>query len=207
MIDYTSLPAKEIERLARMIPPGGWGIERQRPLATLLGSCVAVCMYDLQAGVAGMNHFMLPSMSSRKFGDTDALLAGDYAMEALRTGLLKQGARKERLQAKAFGGGTIIDSSLPGALSIGMKNANFAREWLEREGIPLVASDLLGAWSRKVLLVPGNGDAWSRRMLVTMAVSQQVKQEEARYAKSLTQPQGKTPTPATCGDGPKIELF
>ena len=45
-MDYSKLPSREIERLARNIHPGAWAIEPERPLSTLLGSCVAVYLYD-----------------------------------------------------------------------------------------------------------------------------------------------------------------
>jgi len=51
-------------------------------------------------------------------------------MEALMNGMLARGAQKKRLQGKAFGGGNVI-SSLTG-VSIGQRNAEFAREWLAR---------------------------------------------------------------------------
>ena len=44
MIDYTTLPARDIERLSRVIRPGEWAVEVERPISTLLGSCVAVCL-------------------------------------------------------------------------------------------------------------------------------------------------------------------
>ena len=50
-----------LERVARVINPGGWAVESERPIATLLGSCVAVCLIDPQLHLAGMNHFLLPS--------------------------------------------------------------------------------------------------------------------------------------------------
>lgn len=171
--------------MAHILAPGQWGVERARPLATLLGSCVAVCLYDDVAGLGGMNHFMLPSMQRHSHGDVDALLSGDYAMEALLNGLLTQGALRHRVRAKAFGGGTIIGSMA--SSSIGLRNVEFAREWLERESIPLLASDFLGPWSRKVLFVPATGDVFSKRVPTTMATVQEIAREEAAYAKSLHQ--------------------
>ena len=150
-------------------------------MSTLLGSCVAVCMYDPKLGMGGMNHFMLPSM--RRGEDVDSVLSGDYAMEVLLNGLLGRGAARNRIQAKAFGAGTIISSLA--ATGIGQRNADFAREWLDREGIPLVASDFLGPWSRKVLFVPATGDAYCRRMPTTLATAQEIAREEQVYAESL----------------------
>lgn len=222
-IDYTRLPALEIERLARVIAPGAWGVERQRPLATLLGSCVSVCLYDLKAGIGGINHFMLPSLLRSRHREMDVLLAGDFAMEALLNALLQQGVKKASLQAKAFGGGTMMATGNHDGLSIGMRNARFAQEWLEREGIPLVATSLLGPWARKILFVPGNGDVWCRRMPTHLATVQQIGREEARYAATLETTLGSSKTatppasdrkssaprqPATVPAGPpKVELF
>lgn len=98
-MDYASLPAREIERLSRNVAPGAWAVERERPLSTLLGSCVAVCLFDAQARVGGLNHFMLPNLQRSANSEVDALLAGDYAMEALLNALLAQGAKKPRIQA------------------------------------------------------------------------------------------------------------
>lgn len=199
MNDYSSLPVREIERLALNIKAGEWAVERNRPIATLLGSCVAVCLFDSAVPIAGMNHFMLPNLTRRTHGDTDALLAGDASMEALLNAMLTQGAAKHRLRAKAFGGGTVIESSGQ-SLAVGKRNADFTREWLEREHIPIVASDFLGPWSRKVLLVPSSGDAYSRRMTSSLVSAEAIKREEDAYAKSLTQ------TPAATTEK-RIELF
>lgn len=200
MIDYTALPSREIERLSQNIKPGEWVVDQNRPISTLLGSCVAVCLLDSALHIAGMNHFMLPQMKKGAHSDDDVLLAGDACMEALLNAMLAKGAAKHRMRAKAFGGGTVIDSQLPSALSIGKRNADFAREWLEREGIPLIASDFLGPWSRKVLLVPGNGDAYCKRVTSSLISMESLVREEKAYAESLLA----TPPTTT---SKKIELF
>ena len=201
MIDYTALPSREIERLSRNIKPGEWAIERQRPISTLLGSCVAVCLIDTGLPMAGMNHFMLPQMKKGAHADEDMLLAGDACMEALLNAMLAQGAAKHRIKAKAFGGGTVIDANLPSSLSIGKRNSDFTREWLDRENIPLTASDLLGPWSRKVLLVPGNGDAYCKRVTSSLIKTESLRREEKAYADSLLQ------KPVGEQGSKKIELF
>lgn len=200
MIDYTTLPSREIERLSRSIKPGEWVVDNHRPISTLLGSCVAVCLIDTGLHLAGMNHFMLPQMKQGAFGDEDILLAGDACMAALLNGMLSRGAARHRLRAKAFGGGSVIDSSLPSSLSIGKRNADFTREWLDRENIPLIASDFLGPWSRKVLLVPGSGDAYCKRVTSSLISMASLVREEQAYADSLLNVSG--PSSAQ-----KIELF
>jgi len=196
MIVNTHQTGKDFERIARNINPGGWAIEVERPIATLLGSCVAVCLYDPKLNIGGMNHFLLPSRSSGVNDDIDIILNGDYSMEVLVNGLLNKGARKSRLIAKAFGGGTIISSI---KMDIGGRNSAFAREWLERESIPLVASDFNGPWSRKVVFIPQNGDAFCRRISTTQANIVEVAKAEQAYEASLAVQKKSTVK--------KIELF
>jgi chemotaxis protein CheD len=162
---HTHLSGKDLERLALNIDPGGWAIDLERPISTLLGSCVAVCLYDPMLGMGGMNHFLLPTMGKGRESDDDVVLAGDFAMEVLVNAMLDKGAIKTRLVAKAFGGGNVVG---PLRVDIGDRNAQFAKEWLEREGIPLLTSDFGGPWARKVLCVPVTGDAFCRRVRITM---------------------------------------
>ena len=189
------MTGKDYERLAHNIHPGGWTIETNVPIGTLLGSCVAVCLYDEGLRIGGMNHFLLPSTSGPN-NDTDTILNGDYSMEVLVNGLLNKGAKKARLIAKAFGGGTIVSSI---RMAIGERNSTFAKEWLQREGIPLVASDFNGPWSRKVVFVPQTGEAFCRRIPVTQAIAAEVSKEELDYERRLVVPS----KPAE----KKIELF
>ncbi len=188
---------KELERRARHINPGGWTVEAEHPIATLLGSCVAVCLYDPKLRLAGMNHFLLPSRANTVVDDTDVILAGDYSMEVLLNTMLSKGAAKQRIVAKAFGGGTIVTSIL---MAIGQRNAEFAREWLDRESIPLTAEDFGGAWSRKVIFTPDGGDAFCRRLPISQPGLQDVVRAERDYEQSLLRPVEPT------GEK-KIELF
>jgi chemotaxis protein CheD len=191
--------ARELERNALNINPGGWSVQAERPIATLLGSCVAVCFYDPKLKLAGMNHFLLPSRSSSRLADDDVVLNGDYAMEVLRNAMYAKGAQASRLIAKAFGGGNIVNSI---QMAIGERNAEFARDWLEREKIPLIASDFGGAWSRKVIIDPVSGDAFCRRNPINQPDVVAMVKAESEYEKSLIAP--KKPAPA--GEK-KIELF
>ncbi|HJV26256.1 MAG TPA: chemotaxis protein CheD [Aromatoleum sp.] len=175
---------RELERSARTIGPGAWAVESGRPIATLLGSCVAVCLWDPALHLGGMNHFMLPySGRQHTRPDIDTLLCGDFAMEALLNGMIARGARRARLQAKAFGGGAVV----PGLTHsrIGQQNVEFARQWLQREHIPLVASDFLGRWSRKVILEPSTGDAYCKR---GEEISSGLISAEERYEQALAKP-------------------
>ncbi|MCX7176747.1 MAG: chemotaxis protein CheD [Proteobacteria bacterium] len=160
-------------------------MEERQPIATLLGSCVAVCLFDPKLRFGGLNHFMLPIRTRASDSEYDALLRGDYAMEVLVNAMLGKGAQKQRMTAKAFGGGNVVSSLRK---SIGDGNISFTRSWLEREGIDLVASDFGGPWARKVIFEPDTGDAYCKRIQSSQAITSQVTQEEVAYENSLLGP-------------------
>jgi chemotaxis protein CheD len=122
-------------------------------LSTVLGSCVAACIWDPQAGVGGMNHFLLPFGPAA--GRVDPLRYGVHSMEVLTNELLKQGANRKYLQAKLFGGATMLAN----LGRIGESNASFARDYLANEDIPCLAEDLGGTHARRVVFHPTSGQA------------------------------------------------
>jgi len=133
-------------------------------LTTVLGSCVAACIRDEQAGVGGMNHFMLPDDEG---AGADRMLSpsmryGCYALEVLVNELLKLGARRERLEAKVFGGGAVLANMT--TLNIGDRNADFVLRYLKTENIRVAAQDLRGPHARRVSYFPHSGLALVRRL-------------------------------------------
>lgn len=128
-------------------------------VSTLVGSCIAACLFDLEAEVGGMNHFLLPE-SPRGASDVNNVF-GVHAMETLITGLLCAGAAKRRLQAKLFGG--CKSHTLAGPhWQAGEVNQQFALRELRRHGIPLVAHSLGGRHGRQVCLATHSGDVRMR---------------------------------------------
>jgi len=123
-------------------------------LTTILGSCVAACLRDPVAGVGGMNHFLLPGGDPRR-GHADSVRYGVHAMELLVNALLAMGARRERLQAKLFGGARLIS----GLTDVGEMNATFAEEFLRREGLSHVGGSLRGDAGRRIQFWPVSGRA------------------------------------------------
>ena len=81
-MDYSQLAVKDLERYARVVQPGAWLVDGEKPMATLLGSCVAVCLFDPLLKIGGINHFMLPDMGRSRHCDVDSMLSGNFAMEA-----------------------------------------------------------------------------------------------------------------------------
>lgn len=121
-------------------------------MTTILGSCVAACIWDPVAGVGGMNHFLLPGdMRDR----SSNLRYGVNAMELLINGLLKKGADRTRLKVKLFGGAKMFD----GSAEIGVKNARFAEWYMENEKLQVVSSCLGGQRGRKIRFWPVSGRA------------------------------------------------
>ena len=123
-------------------------------ISTILGSCVAACLFDPTAKVGGMNHFLLPGDKSNRSCQKDNPL-GVHLMELLINGLLKDGADRGRLQAKLFGGGR----TMKGLADIGSQNAEFATQFLRRERIELLPGSLGGTSGRRVEFWPTTGRA------------------------------------------------
>jgi chemotaxis protein CheD len=121
-------------------------------LTAILGSCVAVCLRDPVVRIGGMNHFLLPG---EKGGD-QSLKYGIHSMELLINALLKQGGARSRLEAKMFGGACVLHGL---STDIGAKNAAFARQFLQTEGIACVGQSLGGGRGRRVRYWPATGRA------------------------------------------------
>lgn len=129
---------------------------------TVLGSCVAVCLFDPVEKIGGMNHMLLPGKADMKFFD-DSARYGVNAMELLINGMLKVGADRNRLVAKAFGGANVIPS-ISNTNGIGRQNMEFTLEFLERDGIPIISRDLGGNDSRKIYFQTRTGDVFLKRI-------------------------------------------
>lgn len=127
-------------------------------LTTVLGSCIAVCMCDPVRKIGGMNHFLLPK---REGLEGENVRYGAYAMELLINGLLRQGADRTRIQAKMFGGASMMGN----LRDIGASNAAFAKRFLSDEGIPCTAESVGGTSARRIRFWPTNGRV--RQLLVT----------------------------------------
>ena len=139
--------------------PGEYFVARE-PLAimTVLGSCIAACLWDSRMRVGGMNHFMLPDGDS---SDASGRY-GSYAMELLINEMMKLGARRETLQAKIFGGGQVMANFT--TMNVGERNTRFVQDYLATERIPVVSEDVLDIYPRKVVFFPVTGKAMIKRL-------------------------------------------
>ncbi len=122
-------------------------------ISTLLGSCVACCLWDPVRKVGGMNHMLLTIRTTAPNATCDR--AGVNAMELLINDLLKLGAVRARLQAKVFGGAQMVD----GLSQIGLLNSAFALDFLARERIACIGKSLGGVSARQLVYWPTTGAA------------------------------------------------
>ncbi|MEL7090606.1 MAG: chemotaxis protein CheD [Pseudomonadota bacterium] len=134
-------------------------------ISTLLGSCVACCLWDEEAGVGGMNHMLLADNSTGSKFDS---LAHINEIELLINAMSKQGARRERLKAKAFGGARMVS----GLSDIGQRNAEYTLSFLANEGIPLITHSFGGTSARNIRFWPATGKALQRLADASVAPEQ-----------------------------------
>lgn len=124
---------------------------------TVLGSCIAACIWDPRVRVGGMNHFMLPDGGNDSSGRY-----GSYAMELLINEMIKLGARRESMQAKVFGGGQVMHTFT--TMNVGERNTAFVLDYLQTERIAVVSKDVLDIYPRKVCYFPATGKAMVKRL-------------------------------------------
>ncbi len=142
-------------------------------LTTILGSCVAACLHDPIARLGGMNHFLLPG-SDDPGGYSDG--HGVHAMELLVNDMLKRGARRDRLEAKLFGGARMLS----GLTDVGTLNADFAERFTRRERITVTGGSLRGDRGRRIQFWPVAGRA--RQMVMAGSDADVFAAERARPA-------------------------
>jgi chemotaxis protein CheD len=123
-------------------------------ITTVLGSCVAVTLWDPKRRFGGVNHFVLPPGKSPR----DSARYGDVAMAELLQRMDGLGAKASNLRAKVFGGASVL--SAVGQDSVGAANVRFALEELERHGIPVAARRVGGQRGRLLVFNTETGEAF-----------------------------------------------
>jgi len=149
-------------------------------MVTVLGSCVSACIRNPFNGYGGMNHFMLPESEDGNWSGTSSVMRyGNHAMETLINEVLKSGCSRHQLEIKLFGGANMFDSRQ----AVGSQNAQFARDYLENEGLKLTASDLGGNFGRRIHYTPNNGKV--SRLILSQTQATTVERSELSYKSKL----------------------
>ena len=138
-------------------------------ITTVLGSCVAVCLYDGSIGLGGMNHYQLAlwngvGLASPRYGNV--------AIDRLVQKMESLGGERERMRAKVFGGASVLGGAQD-SLRIGARNIEIAWDHLQRLNIPIVASDVGGQLGRKVKFDTQTGVAKVKKLPSSAVASTQ----------------------------------
>ena len=151
---------QENQIIAAKLMPGDYYVTTcDEMITTVLGSCVSACIRDIESGIGGMNHFMLPETSQNRLNAHDeavvgnALRYGNYAMEHLINTILHHGGKRKNLEVKLFGGGKIIAS----LGNVGERNVKFVLDYVDTEALKLISQDLGDIYPRKVNFFPRTG--------------------------------------------------
>jgi len=184
----------------KLLPNEFYTTKEDMVLVTVLGSCVAACIQDRAIGIGGMNHFMLPD-DGADVGQPAAhsMRYGAYAMEVLINELIKAGGRRERFEAKVFGGAAVLAGMT--TMNIGDRNSAFVRRYLATENIRIVAEDLQGSHPRKIAFLPRTGQVMVKKLRLAQEPS--VAERERALAHGGAGPRAGRPAPARA----RVELF
>jgi chemotaxis protein CheD len=120
---------------------------KEMNISTLLGSCVAICLWDTKLHQGGINHYMLPLWNGQGLASPKY---GNIAIEKLIKNLINIGSEKKDLVAKVFGGAAVINSS-DCVFNIGERNIEIQESILHDNGIKVVAKSVGGQVGRKLI--------------------------------------------------------
>lgn len=130
------------------VPIAGAGVGHSDDvLFTVVGSCVAIMLYDKKYAIGGMIHIVLGYSKNRqeppaKYADTGI----PYLIEMMT----QQGASAHRLKAAKITGGGEMFEVLNQRNSVSRRNIRDVHELLEHHDIQVISSDLGGTTGRRV---------------------------------------------------------
>lgn len=160
--DRRTAPPPSSERASAYLHPGQlFASPESYAVTTILGSCVAVCLWDPVTKIGGINHFLLPSFSGEGVASPRF---GNIAIKELLDQLAQLGSHKHNLLAKIFGGACVLEAFRNRQNHLGMKNIEIAQQLLEADSIPLVGHDVGGQRGRKLIFHTDDGSAWVKAL-------------------------------------------
>ena len=122
-------------------------------ISTVLGSCIAVCLYDNIQRIGGMNHYLVPLWNENGL---QTPRYGNISIPRLIEGMENIGCNLRNMEAKIFGGGNVIDVKSE-EMMVGRKNILIAKEILRDYKIPIKASDVGGEKGRRIMMRSDTG--------------------------------------------------
>jgi len=155
----SSVPAREERQSAYLLPGELHATGEPCQIRTILGSCVAICLWDNCQRAGGMNHFLLPV--SRE-GQPASQRFADVATSVLLKKLSLLGCRPANLQAKIFGGSAMFQNRNRLAVSLGTQNVAAALHLMKRAGVPVAVQETGGTRGRKIIFNTDDGVVWCR---------------------------------------------
>lgn len=129
-------------------------------ISTILGSCIAVCLWDHALRLGGMNHYLLPlwngeGLQTPKFGNV--------SIPALINRMLSLGCARGNLSAKVFGGSNVLETS-SSFLRVGERNIHLAETALKEAKITVACQDVGGTQGRKILFRTSSGEVFVKKL-------------------------------------------
>ena len=168
---------------ARLNPGEYYVTKNDEGIYTTLGSCISACIRDRVSGIGGMNHFMLPASVGeggwKAAGLGSATRYGNFAMEHLINEILKNGGARQNLEVKLFGGGRIIANMT----DVGLRNIEFARDYIKTEGLRVTAEDVGDVFPRMVVYFPTTGRVRVKRL--RSLHNNTIVEQETRYLHTI----------------------
>lgn len=129
-------------------------------VSTILGSCVAVCLWDRRLRYGGMTHSVLPRWPANV---PPTARYTDLAIDALFLRMRQLGSRPADIQAKLFGGGNVLGAA-HGSDTVGSLNVAAALDQLRQLKLPIMARHVLGSRGVIIKQDTGTGTVWLRRI-------------------------------------------
>lgn len=143
----------EIQKKYYLLPSQIFVTVEDYQISTVLGSCIAICVWDSYKKIGGMNHYMLPlwngnGLASPKYGN--------IAIEKLLKKMVNEGSLLKNIEAKIFGGGDVLgtESSI---FNIGQRNIEIAYETLKNYNVKITAQSVGGENGRKIMFCTKTG--------------------------------------------------
>lgn len=119
--------------------------DRPTTISTVLGSSVAVSLYDRSLKLGGINHFRFPYINSR---EKTTALYGNIAVITLIRMMVTNGSNLSNLEAQIFGGALNPKYSKK---DIGRDNLKTAKQILITKKIRVISEDIGGELGRKIV--------------------------------------------------------